>query len=143
MPYEEVPHTADWALRVWGSDLPTLFAEAARGMYALAGAETLAQPAPATRHAPSAARALKVQGPDAETLLVGFLSELLYAQEQENVLLEVSEIKIQPGETWELQATVYPKPQARLVKAIKAVTFHNLAIRQTAEGYEVVIVFDV
>jgi len=31
----------------------------------------------------------------------------------------------------------------RLDKVIKAVTYHNLSIRQTAEGYETTIVFDV
>jgi SHS2 domain-containing protein len=35
------------------------------------------------------------------------------------------------------------RPLHRLVKAIKAVTFHNLAIRQTGQGYETEIVFDV
>ncbi|MFA5873569.1 MAG: archease [Anaerolineales bacterium] len=37
MPYEELPHTADWCLRVWAADMAGLFAEAARGMNALSG----------------------------------------------------------------------------------------------------------
>lgn len=141
MPYQEIPHTADWALRVWAKDLPELFAEAARGMYALAGAQ--AEESPGSHHASGAAREIEVQGPDAEALLVGFLSELLYAQEQENLLFDAFEIQLTPGETWYLFAKAQPRRLRSLVKAIKAVTFHNLAIRQTEDGFETDIVFDV
>ncbi len=39
MPFEEIPHTADWSIRVWADDLAGLLAEFARGMNWLAGAE--------------------------------------------------------------------------------------------------------
>ncbi len=141
MGYREVPHTADWALHVWAPDLPGLFLEAAQGMYALSGAQP--GEAAATHEASGTARRLEIQGADAESLLVAFLSELLYAQEQENLLLEVSDLQILPGDPWRLIAMAKPRPVLRLVKAIKAVTFHNLAIRQTEQGYETEIVFDV
>jgi SHS2 domain-containing protein len=141
MGYREVPHTADWALHVWAPDLPGLFLEAARGMYALAGAQP--EEAAGTHEAAGPARRLEIQGADAESLLVAFLSELLYAQEQENLLLEVSDLQILPGDPWRLIGTAKSRPLHRLVKAIKAVTFHNLAIRQTGQGYETEIVFDV
>lgn len=141
MGYQEIPHTADWALHVWAEDLPTLFVEAACGMYALAGAQ--AEEASAPHHASGAAREFEVQGPDAEALLVGFLSELLYAQEQEELLFEDFEIQLVPGETWHLFARARPRRLRSLVKAIKAVTFHNLTIRQTEDGFETEIVFDV
>ena len=32
MGFEEIRHTADWALRVWASNLSELLTEAARGM---------------------------------------------------------------------------------------------------------------
>ncbi len=38
MGYEEIPHTADWSIRVWAEDLAGLLAESARGMNWLAGA---------------------------------------------------------------------------------------------------------
>ncbi|MFN3742940.1 MAG: archease [Anaerolineales bacterium] len=141
MGYQEVPHTADWALRVWAGSLPELFIEAARGMYALAGAQ--AEEASAPPHASGTAREFEVQGPDAEALLVGFLSELLYAQEQENLLFEDFEIQITSGEMWRLSARAQSRRLRSLIKAIKAVTFHNLTIRQTESGFETEIVFDV
>ncbi len=141
MGYREVPHTADWALHVWAEDLSQLFIESAHGMYALAGAQ--AEEDPTSHNAPSAARMFEVQGADAEALLVAFLSELLYAQEQENVLLEDFVLELIPGEIWQLKATARARPLRSLIKAIKAVTFHNLKIRRTEQGFETEIVFDV
>ena len=66
MGFEEISHTADWALRVWADDLEGLFAEAARGMNALSGAQ-LAE-------GPKVKRTFEAEAPDAESLLVAFLS---------------------------------------------------------------------
>ena len=38
--FEEVDHTADWALKARGSDLADLFCQAALGMMHLAGVDT-------------------------------------------------------------------------------------------------------
>ncbi len=140
MGYREIPHTADWALHVWAADLPGLFLEAAQGMYALAGAQ--AEEGESLQSTSNMTRRLKVEGTDAESLLVAFLSELLYSQEQ-NLLLEVSDLQVLAGDPWRLIARVRPRPLRSLIKAIKAVTFHNLTIRQTSQGYETEIVFDV
>jgi SHS2 domain-containing protein len=45
--------------------------------------------------------------------------------------------------TTHLEAEVQGGPVPELVKHIKAVTYHNLEIIETAEGLEVTIVFDV
>jgi hypothetical protein len=64
-----IAHTADWALKVWSVDLPGLFREAALGMYALMDVQF---------GAPTQPRRLELSAHDPESLLVGFLSELLY-----------------------------------------------------------------
>lgn len=136
MPYEELQHTADWALRVWAADLPSLFAEAAEGMNALSGA----RPAPG----PAARRTLDLSAPDAEALLVAFLSELVYAAEQEKVTFTHFNVEaLEREDGWTLKAEMDGAPLASVNKIIKAVTYHNLHIRQTGRGYEVEIVFDV
>lgn len=132
MPFEEIAHTADWSLRVWAADVESLFAEAARGMYALAGARPAA--------GPRRTRTFETSGPDAETLLVAFLSELVYAAEQEGLVFEHFEVEIAEQK---LKVEMESAPLAAVNKMIKAVTYHNLQIRQTARGYEVEIVFDV
>jgi len=162
MGFEEKAHTADWALRVWADDLEGLFAEAARGMYALAGALP-ALPAPACpggqarvaqaqvafrpgskaegqAEGPKVKRTFETEAPDAESLLVAFLSELVYAVEQEHLIFDEFDIQV---EGIKLKVEMSGAPILSLTKAIKAVTYHNLQIQPTARGYEVEIVFDV
>jgi SHS2 domain-containing protein len=105
-------------------------------MNALSGAE----PAPG----PAAHRTLSLSAPDAESLLVAFLSELVYTAEQEKITFTSIRVETLEGsERWELRAEMDGALLASANKTIKAVTYHNLRIRQTARGYEVEIVFDV
>lgn len=134
--HEELPHTADWALRVWAADPAGLYVEAARGMNALSGA----QPA----EGPRTKRTFETAAPDRESLLVAFLSELVYAAEQEGLTFD--EFDVQAGQQDDIQTLRVEMEGAPLLsadKAIKAVTYHNLHVRQTGRGWEAEIVFDV
>ncbi len=137
MPFEELPHTADWSLRVWASDLPHLFVESARGMNALAGVLLESGPRQPRRFAFSAA--------DAESLLVAFLSEVIYAAKHDRLAFDHFDLTIRKKEDapYSLSARLTGAPLRSAVKAIKAVTYHNLNIRSTPRGLEVEIVFDV
>ncbi|MDT8897747.1 archease [Thermanaerothrix sp. 4228-RoL] len=130
--FEEIRHTADWALRVWAPDLATLFTQAARGMYYLEGVETAPDP--------QVDRQITLRGEDFESLLVAFLNELLYLQETERLAFEILHCNIHDHV---LDVLVLGKPIRHLNKAIKAVTFHNLAIRSTPQGLETILTFDV
>src|SRR5512138_3630401 len=132
MGFEEISHTADWSARVWASDLPSLFAEAARAMNSLAGT--------VIAKGPRLKRTFEAAAPDAESLLVAFLSELVYCQEQENLAFEVFDVKVQDGR---LKVEMEGGQIASTDKAIKAVTYHNLKIEKTKRGFETTIVFDV
>jgi SHS2 domain-containing protein len=132
MGFEEIPHTADWSVRVWAQDLPSLLAESARAMNALAG--TVTGPGPRLK------RTFESKGPDVESLLVAFLSELVYYQEQENLAFDTFDIQISGKQ---ISVTMEGSQIASIDKAIKAVTYHNLKVEETSRGYEVVVVFDV
>ncbi len=134
--FREIAHTADWQLEVWASDLVSLLEQAARGMYALSGAKL--QPGPRQP------RQLVLQAVDPESLLVSFLGELLYFGEREGLGFDGYHIVIdqQAGE-WMLRAVLDSARILALDKEIKAVTYHNLAIHRTEEGYRVNVVFDV
>lgn len=132
MGFEEIPHTADWSLRVWADDLPGLLAESARGMNWLSNMK-LAE-------GPRETRTYETEGPDGESLLVAFLTELVYYAEQENLGFDDFDIQIKDGR---LKVEMGGAPLKSLSKAIKAVTWHNLKIIETAKGLEVEIVFDV
>jgi len=132
-PFEEVEHTADWALKVWGADLPNLFKNAAVGMLQLMDALP-AQNDPLVR-------TIDIEAIDRESLLVAWLEELLY--EMEIRLVTYQDIRIRIVGDTALQATIEELPLVSIAKPIKAVTFNDLAIRQVQGGLEVTIVFDV
>ena len=132
MGYEEIPHTADCSLRVWADDLAGLLAESARGMYWLCGAEFVDQP--------RIKRTFEAEGIDGESLLVAFLSELIYYAEQEYVGFDQFEISLKNDR---LKVEMEGAPLNAVSKVIKAVTWHKLEIQKTARGLEVEIVFDV
>jgi protein archease len=132
MGFEEISHTADWSARIWAPDLPSLFKEAARAMNALSG--TVAG------NGPRVSRAFETEGPDQESLLVAFLSELVYYQEQENLTFDDFDLRV--AGQW-LKVAMEGAQIESVDKAIKAVTYHNLKIQRNAEGFETTIVFDV
>lgn len=130
--FQEVEHAADWALHVWAPDLTTLLEQAARGMLALAGIQVIENS--------SQERKIEITFLDREQLLVKFLSEVLYFIEQENLAFTEYHLSLDPDR---LQAQLGGHPVRSMEKAIKAVTYHNLEVRQTERGYEAYIVFDV
>ena len=145
MGFDEIPHTADWSIRVWAFDLEQLLVESARGMYWLAGVEMVDEP--------RVTKTLVLEGPDDESLLIAFLSELVYFTEQENLGFDMFELSIKNGrlkvemEGAQLQSNRRRSSGRRklqsISKTVKAVTWHNLAIHKSARGLEVEIVFDV
>ena len=130
--FREKEHTADWELEVWSPDLPGLLEEAARGMYWLMGARL--------EEGIRLQRNIEFYGVDNESRLVRFLQELLYLCDSQNVGFDQVEITIdgQRG-----RAELSGAPLAHLGKEIKAVTYHNLAVRETSRGLEATLVFDV
>lgn len=140
--FEEIEHTADWAIRVRGRDLRELFVNAARGMFGLiADVEAVTS---------TVEERVELDAYDTETLLVSWLGELLWLNETHDLIF--TDYRIERLTPVHLRATVSggPLPADRSEissggqwKQIKAVTFHDLAIVETDNGYEVTIVFDV
>jgi len=134
--FREHEHTADWELEAWADDLPGLLEQAARGMYVLSGARL--------QTGPRQQRRFQVQAEDLESLLVRFLSELLYFSQQEGLGFDYYQLALQdPAAGIVLQAQVEGAALASIDKEIKAVTYHNLVVRQAAGELRVRVVFDV
>jgi SHS2 domain-containing protein len=130
--YREIPHTADWELMVWAPDMVSLMLKAAQGMYALSGTTLSSDP--------RSSREFEITYLDHESLLVDFLSELLfYAEDQE---FGCDQFEIEFSET-SCTIQAYGAPIMTQAKEIKAVTFHKMQVRETENGLRVNIVFDV
>jgi len=125
-------HTADWELQVWGPDMIYLLKTAAEGMYVLSGIDIADNP--------RCDRYFEIQHLDQETLVVDFLSELLFMAEYEGIAFDDFKLSI-CGETLEVRAT--GAPIHNQTKEIKAITYHGLQVHRTDRGLEVRIVFDV
>jgi SHS2 domain-containing protein len=132
--FEEVEHTADWALRVRGQDLSGLLLNAARGMLSLLVVNPTLIPLEVEEQ-------IDLEAGDAEGLLVDWLSELVYRAEVEGVLFR--EFNLQQVTPTHLRVAIRGGPVPSLHKHIKAVTYHNLEIIKTEKGLEATIVFDV
>ncbi len=89
---------------------------------------------------PRGKRVFEREAADEESLLVAFLSELIYLEEQENMGFDAFELKLR---TQHMHVEMEGSSILSLEKPIKAVTFHNLNIVRTPHGCEAEIVFDV
>ncbi len=132
--YEIVEHTADWAVRVRGADFAQFLLHAAQAMNTLL--------APEWRHVPlEVMRTLELEAFDRESMLVEWLGELAYLAEAAGEIFR--EFELQEATPQRLRATVRGGRIAELQKHIKAVTYHNLEVVETAAGLQATIVFDV
>jgi len=133
MPWRELPHTADLCLEITAPDWPALVVEATRALAARLGG--------VDERAPGKARRLALSGPDREELLVRWLAELLYLSEVEKRAPVA--VRLTTATNRELAGEVDFLPLVAPAGAIKAVTYHNLAVVAAADGWRVRIVFDV
>lgn len=131
--FEELEHTADWAFRARGRDVPELFVHAAEAMFALEQQQTI--------DANGQTRTVEVEGFDRETLLVNWLNELLYLRETTGEAYTGFEIEDLTDTHLRARLRVGKSMEHR--GHIKAATFHNLKLQQTGEGWEATIVVDV
>ena len=135
--YEQIPHTADIAVRVYGKDLKELFINAAYGMFdIIADLEGLKS---------SVSIDVNLEVPSKEELLVSWLDELLYNFYVKGIIFFkfditfLSETKL----IAKAEGRHIGKNKNRLKTEIKAATYHDLTIKESNEGYSVDIVFDV
>ncbi len=133
--FEEIPHTADWSFRAFGRDLKEVFENAAFAMVSMEGV------VPPEAAAPVTVRQVQATGIDFESLLVNWLSELLYLQESQHETFHRFQVELLSPTS--LRAKAFGTPHGKIDKHIKAVTFHNLTIQQTPEGWQATVVVDV
>ncbi|MFP3852869.1 MAG: archease [Anaerolineales bacterium] len=131
--FEEVDHTADWSIRVWGSDMEELLRQAAKGMLQLLNAR------------PEEGQGnwldIDIEAEDPEELMVSWLEELLFLHETKHITFLEFDFR-SVGEK-HLSAAAKSAPSKRPDKHIKAVTFHNMDIIEKDGNIETEIVFDV
>lgn len=136
-PFELLEHTADVGVVAHGSTLAEAFAHAAEGMFSvmvnLNGVREEDK------------RSLAVESHDWPSLLVAWLSELIYFSDVDNLVFKRFEIRdVKP---YSLQATAYgekiDRQRHELGAGVKAVTRHMLEVSEDEDGYRVQVLLDI
>lgn len=132
--YEVLDHTADLMIKGYGSDLEECYANLAYGMFD--------QTVDLRDVTPSETREVDVTGFDDEDALYSFLSELLFIEAYENIVLKEFEVKIDGLHiTCTARGELLDRSKMRIRGEIKAVTFHMMDIDGATPA--VTVLFDV
>jgi SHS2 domain-containing protein len=136
-PFRILEHTADVGFEAFGSTREEAFVNAARALMCLiVELETIDA---------RTAVSMQVQGTDPASVLVNWLSELLYLHDAEGWLFRDFEIQslqddslcaVARGEKF--QPT---RHQAKLL--VKAITYHQLALEKTSQGWRAQVYVDI
>ncbi len=135
--YKTIDHTADLGIIVKGPDIESLFILAARAMTDLMVKGDLSDKI--------ATRDVLVEGEDFPDLMVRWLGEILYLFVGENLIVDSIEVKsispIQLKST--LTLTRFEPEHHQILREIKAVTYHQIAVDKRDDGWEARVIFDI
>lgn len=138
MGYRVFDHTADLGVAVFAATREQLYADAALALFDL-----LAELAPVRE---AAAREITVTGGDPADLLVNFLREALFAWNGEGFLMKSCLVREAGPQrlTALLRGEAFDPARHRIKQEIKAVTYHQAEVCQTAAGgWTARVIFDV
>lgn len=132
--YEVIDHTADLMIRSYGKDMKECYENMAYGMFD--------QTVDLDGVTPAETREIDVTGLDGEDSLYSFLSELLFIEDYENIILKEFDVKIDGLRiTCTAKGERLDRGRMHVRGEIKAVTFHMMEI--DAETPSVTVLFDV
>ena len=135
MKYEILEHKADLKIRVFGKTKEELFENAMIGMFETARYEENAK-------CQMSNIKIKVKSLDLASLLVDFLSEILYLVETKKEVYQKVEFKELAKN--KLEGILIGKKLKRMGVHIKAVTYYNLDIHREKDGkWQATVLFDI
>ena len=139
--YQYLEHTADVKFLAYGKTLEEVFENAALAMFnvMIDTGEVLGE----------VARDVFLKSPDLESLLVDWLSELLYLFEVDEIVFskfQVDEIREEKGEysiTARASGEKFYPDSHPFETEIKAVTYSHLEIKKIADGWQAQVIVDI
>ncbi len=135
MSFELKAHTADVAVEATGGTLAETFAAVADG---LSAAHCSFFPDGGDRFR------MTVTAESSEALLFDYLDELIYQRDVRNVLPTGHRVSIDDGDGLTLDASARGVALDRVdAREIKAVTYSEMVLEETASGWRAYVVFDV
>ncbi len=129
-------HTADMGIKVTGSSLEDLFKNAAQSMM-----QIMVKERPVGKTAPFR---LSVSGEDLPDLMVRWLGEILYLLEGESqvvICIDIDSITKSHVDAT-LQIARFNPKEHEILTEIKAVTYHQIDVARTKDGWQASVIFD-
>ena len=135
MSFKEISHTADVKIRAHAPTLEALFSETFNAlMQVLYGAF----------RREGTVREIRVESADNESLLLDFLSEVLFVSEVEGLVFSDARISINGSRlTAELSGEPFDPIRHSGGSEVKGISYSGLSITHDANGYMLDIIFDV
>jgi SHS2 domain-containing protein len=135
MSFEEISHTADIKIRVRAPTLEALFSETFNA---------LMQVMYGTDRRGGIIKEIEVESPDNESLLLDFLSEVLFVSEVENLVFFNASVAIHGSRLIaELSGELFDPIRHSGGSEVKGISYSGLLIIHDANGYMLDIIFDV
>ncbi len=132
--YEILEHKADLKIMVFGRNKKELFENAMLGM--ISGLR------PKIKNQRAKTKKIKIKSLDLESLLVDFLSEVLYLSQVNREIYDI--IKFKKISDTELEAELIGQKVERFGEDIKAVTYYGLDVQQKEnKTWEATVLFDI
>jgi SHS2 domain-containing protein len=136
VPYSILSHTADTGLAATAPSLSELIGDLADGMFALMASALPAEPRSSVE--------IHVVASSVEDLVIDVLSELLYRSEVDDVIFTDFSVEVGRGLDTRIVAQAVDLASSEPTgPPIKAVTYHDLSVVETNDGWEAVVYFDV
>jgi len=131
--FEILEHKADLKIRAFGKNKEELFLNMLLAMTENQRPEILPE---------KVKREIKISSPELSSLLVDFLSEVLYLTQVNKEIY--NNVKYKKFTDTELKTELIGKKVERFGEDIKAVTYHSLNIHQREDGiWEATVLFDI
>lgn len=135
--YQEIEHTADVGVEIYGRSFEELLQNAAYALF-----DTIAD---VSAIRPERTRAIRVSGNDDESVLMNWLRELLFLFAVEEEVY--ASATIQSFQAGELRALVRGEKldieRHRFKTELKAVTYHQFQLEHTDDRWTARVIFDV
>jgi SHS2 domain-containing protein len=135
--FRVIDHTADIGIIAYGINIEQLFSNAAYALFSL-----IVEPESITERMH---RYIRVAAENNENLLVAWLNELIYFFDTEHVLF--NRFEINDLNSNQLTAICYGETidplKHRLIRYVKAATYHMLEIDSCSSGYKAQVIFDI
>jgi SHS2 domain-containing protein len=132
--FEAVEHTADVGVRAWGATLEECFEQATRGLLDITGAMATGEGTRAD---------VAVEGRDLGSVLVDWLSEVLYLQDARDAVItafQVDHVDDKRASGW---VALRDRDEPLTGTAVKAVTYHRLSVEYNDDAWRAELVVDV